>query len=106
MRFAKEQVEEIEDRVNNLIQAASTVLVLISTGVEVDSSDIRRARVDLKHLARWTQTLHPISDHRNPSPHAITYDPCQRCGEEVDLDASGKRRCMYCGYVTPERRRY
>lgn len=106
MKFSTEQIEEIEDRVNNLIQMATAVLELIASGDKVDDSDIRAARVDLRRLTRWTQELRPSSEtFRGRRNVMMGYETCSRCGEAMQQDSSGRPRCMDCGYVTPERER-
>ena len=57
--FTSEQIEEIEDRVNNLIQTPLLVLELLGSGEQADPSLIETAHYDLHRLTRWVRSLHP-----------------------------------------------
>jgi len=58
VKFSKEQIEEVEDRVNNLTQASRTVLELLLMKGSVGKEDLERAVRDIERLQTWTQELH------------------------------------------------
>ncbi len=60
MRFTEEQIEEIEDRVNNLVQYPLLVLQgLLEEDADITRGTIRTSIAQLEKLVQWVHELRP-----------------------------------------------